>query len=85
MNAAAGDAPAASNTAYPAQWSRNSKRRVVTALVELGIEPRVARAAVSDRVALGETPAQIEAYLRATFHLDPTAVRAIVNVEGWRE
>lgn len=81
MSAPPGSAPIPSTTVYPAeQWSRNSERRVVSALVSIGASPAVARAAVRARIGLGEAPDEVEAYLRATFHMDPTGVRAVRNV-----
>ena len=42
------------------------------------------RALLRERVGLGETPDQIEAYLRATFHSDPTGVTAVRHVNRER-
>lgn len=80
MSAPPGYAPTASNTVYPAEeWSRNSERRVITALVSLGVPPQAARTAVRGRLGRNETPDEIEAYLRATFRLDPTGTTAVRN------
>lgn len=85
MTAPPGAARNPSSTVYPAeQWSRNSERRVVTALVSIGVRPAIARAAVRERIALGETPDEVEAYLRATFRSDPTGTTAVRNVSRER-
>lgn len=81
MTAPPGIEPTPSNTVYPAeQWSRNSERRVISSLVSIGMLPATARAMVRERTALGETPDEVEAYLRTTFRLDPTGVTAVRNV-----
>lgn len=81
MPAPPGSTRVASSTVYPAeQWSRNSERRVVAALVSIGVDPSTARAAVRACSAGGETPDEVEAYLRATFRVDPTGVSAVRNV-----
>lgn len=81
MSAPPGALPPISNTVYPAEkWSRNSERRVVTSLIAIGVAPMVARAVVRERIAVGETPDEIEAYLRTTFRIDPTGVTAVRNV-----
>lgn len=83
----AGALPATSNTVRPAEkGERNGiRRRLVSALVTTcHLRPAVARAVVDERIALGETPDEIEAYLRATFRIDPTGVTAVRNVERGR-
>lgn len=89
MSASAGLAPAPSNTGRPAvnRVSKSQRHRLAWALVKLtefGSGPRMthreARAVVDAHVQQGETPDQIDAYLRATFGSDPTGVRAVRNV-----
>lgn len=62
------------------------ERRTVSALVELSasvgtpMRRTEARAIVRSRLAGGQTLAEIEAYLRATYRLDPVGVTAVRNV-----
>lgn len=79
MPSPAGQAPALhSSTASPAD--KGTERRLVSALVTLSggtIRRSDARAVIAQRTASGETPDEIEAYLRATFRMDPTGVTAV--------
>jgi hypothetical protein len=81
MTVAAGALPALSTTARPAD--KGTERRLVSALVELSggaLRRSDARAVISERLGLGDTPDEIEAYLRSTFRADPTGVTAVRNV-----
>lgn len=83
-----GLAPAPSNTGRPAvnRVSKTQRHRLALALVKLThaagevITHREAREVVNDHVRSGETPDEIEAYLRTTFRSDPTGVTAVRNV-----
>lgn len=89
MTVAAGGLPASSTTARPADkgTSTTTKSRLVSALVAVtGMRRREAWAVLDQREARGETPDEIEAYLRATYRIDPTGVTAARNVDrerGW--
>lgn len=79
-----GASPDPSTTARPAdkRTTTAAKSRVVSALVAVsGMRRREAWAVVDQRIALGETPDEVEAYLRATFRMDPTGVTAARNVD----
>lgn len=83
MSAPPGIARNPSTTVRPAAKGDRGgvRRRLVTALVETaGLQWPVARAVVDERIADGETPDEIEAYLRTTFRMDPTGVSAVRNV-----
>lgn len=83
MSVAAGALPASSSTVRPAEKGERSgvRRRLVSALVTTcHLRPAVARRVVDERIALGGTPDEIEAYLRSTFRMDPTGVTAVRNV-----
>lgn len=83
MTASPGGLPAPSNTVRPAEkGERNGvRRRLVSALVTTcHLRPAVARRVVDERIALGETLDEIEAYLCSTFRMDPTGVTAVRNV-----
>jgi len=79
----AGLAPATSLTGRPAdiRVSKTARHRLASALASLsGLRFSDARALIADRLAAGETPSEIEAYLWSTFRSDPTGVTAVRNV-----
>lgn len=82
-----------SNTGRPAvnRVSKSQRHRLAWALVKLteqGCGPRMthreARGVVDAHISRGETPDQIDAYLRATYGTDPTGVQAVRNVTRTR-
>lgn len=66
--------------------TQQQRKRLALALLKLtfasgdAMTHSEARAIVNDRVRRGETPSQIEAYLRSTFRGDPTGTTAVRNV-----
>ena len=79
----AGQRPAPSTTGRPAdnRVSKTVRHRLAAALASVsGLRFSEARAVIAQRVAVGETPDEIEAYLRTTFRMDPTGVTAVRNV-----
>lgn len=82
-----GQQATSSTTGRPAdiRVSKATRHRLAHALTEVaGIRFATARAVIAERVALGETPDEIEAYLRSTYRLDPTGVTAARNVDRER-
>lgn len=85
MSAPPGVTRLTSTTARPAD--KGAERRLVSALVALSgntLRRSDARAIVNQRLGLGETPDEVEAYLRTTFRIDPTGVTAVRNVDRAR-
>lgn len=90
MTVSAGHAPAHhSSTGRPAvnRVSKSQRHRLAWALVKLteqGCGPRLthreARAVVDAHALLGESPDEINAYLFATYRVDPVGVTAVRNV-----
>lgn len=83
MTSPPGTARTTSTTGRPAEIrvSKTARHRLAAALAAVsGIRFATARAVIAERAALGETPDQIEAYLRTTFRIDPTGVTAVRNV-----
>lgn len=88
MTAPPGSARLISNTGRPAdiRVSKTQRHRLALALVKLThaagevVTHSDARAIVNAHVRQGETPDEIEAYLRATYRTDPTGVVAVRNV-----
>lgn len=84
MTPTAGLAPAPSTTGRPAdnRVSKTQRHRLASALATLtGMRFAAARAVITERVGMGETPNEIEAYLRTTYRSDPTGVTAVRNVD----
>lgn len=87
MTAPPGSARLASNTGRPAEIrvSKTMRHRLAGALSEAtGLSFAAARSVIAERTSQGETPNEIEAYLRATFRVDPTGVTAVRNVSRER-
>lgn len=90
MNHSPGAMPDPSNTGRPADnWvSKTQRHRLAHALVTLHqttgnyISHREARAVIDDHARRGAD--ELDAYLRTTFHLDPTGVTAVRNVSRER-
>lgn len=82
MNAPPGIART-SNTGRPAdiRVSKTVRHRLAFALASLsGIPFSEARSVIASRLADGETPSELEAYLRDTYRVDPTGVTAVRHV-----
>lgn len=88
----AGQRPAASNTARPAEKGTDTQkldpalvRRTIDGIVSVtGCRRKEARERVAAWHAGGKPLADLEAYLRATYRLDPTGVTAVRNVASKR-
>lgn len=85
---AAGAMPAPSTTARPANKGANTEgpdpalmRRTVDAVVTVtGCRRKEARQRINAWRAGGEAMSDLDAYLRATFHADPTGVTVVREV-----
>jgi len=81
MTAPPGATPNTSNTGRPAdiRVSKAMRHRLAAALsTATGMSFAAARAVIAQRA--GDSLDELEAYLRATFRLDPTGVTAVRNV-----
>lgn len=91
MTVAAGVLPALDAVPPANRWvTKEQRKRLALALVKVtyaageSMTHSEARAIVNDHVRRGETPDEIEAYLRTTYRIDPTGVTAVRNVERSR-